>query len=232
MVSDRGKRAQVSEQGRRFADGRSFIRVRSITTGMTNELMKASALGNVAQIKSLVAGGVDVETQDDLGWRPIHMAAERAAEKRAGVGYLGADVNAPDSKGTLPVYWAAHVETVKVLVEAGADTEALMTCGRNGYEDHGATARRFRQGKLDAIRELAQCGANVDASTDDDDGNNAVHLTAMNDQVDVDRNWERICQPRLFRLEQVCSSRARTTARCVCERIHAAAAECRARERG
>ena len=51
------------------------------------------------------------------------------------------------------------------------------------------------QGKLDAIRLLAQCGANVDASTDDDDGNKAVHLTALNDQVDVDGNWERICQP-------------------------------------
>ena len=63
------------------------------------------------------------------------------------------------------------------------------------------------QGKLDAIRLLAQCGANVDASTDDDDdGNKAVHLTALNDQVDVDGNWERICQPRLSRLEQVCSS--------------------------
>ena len=63
------------------------------------------------------------------------------------------------------------------------------------------------QGKLAAIRLLAQCGANVDASTDDeDDGNKAVHLTALNDQVDVDGNWERICQPRLSRLEQVCSS--------------------------
>ena len=54
MVSDRGKRAQVSEQGRRFADGRPFIRERSITTAMFNELMKASALGNVAQIKRLL----------------------------------------------------------------------------------------------------------------------------------------------------------------------------------
>ena len=50
--------------------------MRSITTGVFNELMKASTLGHVAQIKSLVAGGVDVETQDGLGWRPIHMAAE------------------------------------------------------------------------------------------------------------------------------------------------------------
>jgi hypothetical protein len=56
-----------------------------------------------------------------------HGGREGAAEERACVGYLGADVNSPHSKGTLPVYWAAHVETVKVLVEVGADTEALMT---------------------------------------------------------------------------------------------------------
>jgi ankyrin repeat protein len=69
---------------------------------MINELMKASALGNVAQIKSLVAGGVDVETQDELGWRPIHMAAERGQPKSVRVlAKLGA-------------------ETVKVLVD-GAD---------------------------------------------------------------------------------------------------------------
>jgi hypothetical protein len=118
--------------------------------------------------------------------------------------------NAPHSKGTLPVYWAAtlgHVETVKVLVEVGADTEELMTV--DGMETK-ITALQLAvcqgklavcQGKLGAIRELAQYGANVD-----DDGNKAVHLTALNDQVDVDGNWERICQPRLSRLEQVCSS--------------------------
>jgi prophage DNA circulation protein len=94
----------------------------------------------------------------------------------------------------------------KVLVEVGADKEALMTV--NGM-DTKITALKLAvgQGKLDVIRVLAQCGANVDASIDvDDDGNKAVHLTALNDQVDVDRNWERICQPRLSRLEQVCSS--------------------------
>ena len=77
----------------------------------------------------------------------------------------------------------------------------------NGMETK-ATALQLAtfQGKLDAIRLLAQCGANVDASTGDDDGNKAVHLTALNNQVDVDGNWEPICQRRLSRLEQVCSS--------------------------
>jgi hypothetical protein len=92
------------------------------------------------------------------------------------------------------------VETVKVLVEVGADTEALMTV--DGMKTKIALQLAVCQGKLDAIRVLSQCGANVDTPTDDDDGNKA----ALNDQVDVDGNWERICQPRLSRLEQVCSS--------------------------
>jgi ankyrin repeat protein len=186
LLSGPASRAQISEQGGRFADGRPFLRVRSITAGMFNELMKASALGNVAQIKSLVAGGVDVETQDDLGWRPIHMAAERGQPKSVrALAKLGADLNAPDSKGTLPLYWAAimgHVETVKVLVEVGADTEALMSVGGLHFK---ITPLQFAvcQRKLGAIRVLAQCGADVDASADD--GNKAVHLAAMNDQEDV-----------------------------------------------
>ena len=87
-------------------------------------------------------------------------------------------------------------------------TGGAHDCGRNGNEGNYITALQLAvgQGKLDAIRVLAQCGANVDASTDDDDGNKAVHLTVMNNQENVDRNWERICQPRLSRLEQVCSS--------------------------
>ena len=55
------------------------------------------------------------------------------------------------------------------------------------------------QGKLDAILLLAQCGANVDDVT-------IRNKAALNDQVDVNGVWERICQPRLSRLEQVCSS--------------------------
>jgi ankyrin repeat protein len=135
--------------------------VRSITPGVFNELMKASTLGNVAQIKSLVAEGVDVETEDDLERRPIHMAAERGQPKSVrALARLGADVNL-HSKGTLPAYWAAtmrHVETVKVLVEVGA--EALMNCGM----ETKITALQLAacQGKLDARRLLAQCGANVD----------------------------------------------------------------------
>jgi ankyrin repeat protein len=83
------------------------------------------------------------------------------------------------------LYWAAimgHVETVKVLVEVGADTEALMSVGGLHFK---ITPLQFAvcQRKLGAIRVLAQCGADVDASADD--GNKAVHLAAMNDQEDV-----------------------------------------------
>jgi hypothetical protein len=105
-------------------------------------------------------------------------------------------VNSPHSKGTLPVYWAGtlgHVETVKVLVEVGADTEALMTV--DGMETK-ITALKLAdcQSKLDAIRVLAECGANVD-----DVMIRYLYKAALNDQVDVDGR-------ELARLEQVCSS--------------------------
>jgi ankyrin repeat protein len=100
--------------------------VRSITTGMINELMMASALGNVAQIKSLVAGGVDVETQEDLGWRPIHTAAERGQPKsvRALV-KVGADGTPQTAKARCRCigqrHWGRVWRQPKVLVEVGAD---------------------------------------------------------------------------------------------------------------
>jgi hypothetical protein len=172
---------------------------------MINELMKASTLGNVVQIKSLVAGGVDVETRD---WRPIHMAAERGQPKGVrALAKLGADVNHTAKARCRCIgqrQWGMCRQS-NVLVEAAADTEALITV--NGMETR-ITALQLAvcQGKLGVIRVLTQCGANVDASTDDDDWNKAVHLTALNDQADVDGNWERICQPRLSRLEQVCNS--------------------------
>ena len=89
--------------------------------------------------------------------------------------------NAPHSKGTLPVYWAAmmwqSVETAQGVGGGWSRQKALMTV--DGV-DTKITALKLAvgQGKLDVIRVLAQCGANVDASTDDDDGNKAAHLTA------------------------------------------------------
>ena len=74
-------RAQVSEQERRFADGRPFIRVRSITTGMFNELMKAFFYWATSHKSRAWLLEADVETQEDLGWRPFHTAAERGQPK-------------------------------------------------------------------------------------------------------------------------------------------------------
>ena len=61
------------------------------------------------------------------------------------------------------------------------------------------------QGKLDAIRLLAQCGDNIDKPPMMMMGTRRC-TWRLNDQADVDGNWERICQPRLSRLGQVCSS--------------------------
>ena len=85
-------RAQVSEQGERFADRRSFIRVRSTTTGVFNELMKAFFYWATSHKSRAWLLEADVETQEDLGWRPFHTAAERGQPKSVrALAKLGAD---------------------------------------------------------------------------------------------------------------------------------------------
>ena len=129
-----------------------------------------------------------------------HGGREGEAEERACVGYLGADGTPQTAKTRCRCVLGS---------DNGARGDSQGVGGGWDTVDSERMETKFTalqlavfQGKLDAIRLLAQCGANVDTPTDDDDGNKA----ALNDQVDVDGNWERICQPRLSRLEQVCSS--------------------------
>jgi hypothetical protein len=108
--------------GGRFADGRPFIRVRSITTGMINELMKASTLATSHKSRAWLLEVLMSRHRTTWNGGPSTWR-QREGIRRACVALakVGADVN-PHSKGTLPVYWAAtmgHVETAKVLVEVG-----------------------------------------------------------------------------------------------------------------
>ena len=98
-------------------------------------------------------------------------ADERPTQQRHTAGVLGSDTGA---RGDSPKCWWRLELTRRRSSLDGMETKIT------------ALQLAVCQGKLDAIRLLAQCGANVDASTDDDDGNKAVHLTAMNNQVDVD----------------------------------------------
>jgi ankyrin repeat protein len=187
-----GTTAQCAQEGGNFGDGRPFRRVRAITSAALNELMKASAEGNVAMIRRLVAGGVDPNGKDYAGWRPLHLAADRGQSSSVYVlAQLGAHLHATEPSGIVPVYFAAkgrHVKTIKVFQQLGVDIDALMTLRGNSMEVT-PLALAVMEGELDAIRILARCGANVNATADG--GEKTVHLAAMNDRVEAMRLlWE------------------------------------------
>ena len=66
--------------------------MRSTTTGVFNELMKAFFYWATSHKSRAWLLEADVETQEDLGWRPFHTAAERGQPKSVrALAKLGAD---------------------------------------------------------------------------------------------------------------------------------------------
>jgi ankyrin repeat protein len=181
---------QRSQAGGNFADGRPFKRVRAIAKAMFDQLMRASAEGNVGLIRELVAGGIRLEAEDGLGWRPIHIAAERGQlESVRTLAQLGAALNPPDQQGIVPLVWAAkqgHVKTVKLFLELGVDIDELVTIAvgaSNRPLKMTALHHTVLEDKLGPMRILARCGANVNAT--DEIGQRPVHMAAMNDRAEA-----------------------------------------------
>ncbi len=113
----------------------------------------------------------------------------------------GADANAREnSLGETALMWAAaenHPEAVRALIEHGADPNTrsdklVYAKDRFGLEGvttilpHGSWAALMyasRQGSLEAVRALAEAGADLNLS--DPDGTTALHLAILNGHFDT-----------------------------------------------
>lgn len=96
-------------------------------------LHHATIRGDVAEVRRLLAAGVNVNAQDRNGWSALHQAAQ---EGHVEVVQLlldkGADVGAKTSENYTPLHWAAimrHQEVVRLLLAAGADPHAKDSRG-------------------------------------------------------------------------------------------------------
>lgn len=108
---------------------------------LTTPLVDAASSGDTATMKTLIAGGAEVNEKSAgfFHWTPL-IAAIHERETNA-VDFLlrmGADVNVQDTNGRTPLIWAVdsggdlNLELVKKLIAKGADV--------NARDKHGVTA--------------------------------------------------------------------------------------------
>ncbi len=142
----------------------------------TKNLFAAVLDDDTATIKHLVQKGANVNGRDDVGYSPLHLAAqERASDSVRALLDLGADPEARDERGNTPLHVAAgtgHDTVVRYLVDRGANIEATNNDGETAL--HAAVAEAN-----DAARTaLIQRGANVNAT--DNFKRTPLHLAAYN----------------------------------------------------
>jgi uncharacterized protein len=165
-------------------------------------LSEAARNGNAAMIEDLLRAGADPNAAMDGGEPPL-LTAARAGSAAAARALLAHDaqVNVKDGwKGQTALMWAAagnHAEIVKILVDHGADLNAVSTAWpietprpSNGNivskRPRGAlTALLFaaREGAIDAVRVLAASG--TDLNLTEPDGTNALLMAIINAHYDT-----------------------------------------------
>jgi ankyrin repeat protein len=115
-------------------------------------LLEAAALGRSADVSRLLSEGADIAQRSSDGFTSLHYAA-----------------------------FFAHIELVKVLLEAGADPAAVANNPMKVQPLHSAAAARL----VDAVELLLDAGAPVDATQEQ--GFTALHAAAHSGDVVMGR---------------------------------------------
>ena len=93
-----------------------------------NELLDATARGDMHQVRNLLDEGIDPNIQGDSGWAAIHQAAKEGNHELAELLLeYGCDPNAKEDSGLTSLHFAAqkgHDLTVQLLLDYWADPNA------------------------------------------------------------------------------------------------------------
>jgi len=141
-------------------------------------LIDAVKLGDVIEIKQLLAAGADAGTADDDGNTPLHLTENELVVNE--LHSAGADINADNHLGQTPLHIAIREDRLtvtKALVAAGAEVKAKRDDGNTPL--HVAA----HAGRLAAAKALLAAGADADAKNDD--GKTALHVAAQGGGVSV-----------------------------------------------
>lgn len=118
-------------------------------------LYNAAYYGHYEIVRLLLDRGADATVLSNAGFAPFHVASQEGYTKIAGliVDQTDFDINSPASNGATALYLAARngqVETVRALIERGADT-ACQT--KDGWTPLNAASN---QGHLEVVKLLLE----------------------------------------------------------------------------
>lgn len=143
--------------------GALILRMRSNSPEATNTLVQAIKKDDIAQVKSMLNSGFNVNSKDTQG-APLLMLA--ISGRKTDVARLfiehGADINVVDEEGNSPLVIAARqgqLEIVNLLLERGAQVDHA---NNEGYTPLLAAATTKN---IEIFRALLNKGANVNAQT-------------------------------------------------------------------
>jgi len=109
-------------------DGLTMFRLKAKAPPVKLSLSAAVRLNELSQIKALLEDGADINTTDELGESPLHIAAVNGHLQAATLLVAkAADVNAGDVRGLTPLHaaaWSGSSEIVALLIDKGADINA------------------------------------------------------------------------------------------------------------
>ena len=145
----------------------------AFSTALGQQVHEAAKNGDVKTLRSLIEGGVDVDSKDDLGRTPLHYAKDGSMAEL--LVSLGADVNARGHFEYTPLHSAASAAAAEVLIAHGADVHAINEFG--GTPLHSV----YDPAIVDV---LVKHGADVNARSND--GQTVLHNT-VGSSVDFDK---------------------------------------------
>ena len=152
------------------------------------DLIRNAHLGDLREVKALIAAGADVNARNDEGQTALIAASCSASTEidfpdMAGIAQAlvaaGIDVNARDPQGKTALIYASKagaLSFVKVLLEARADLNAIAP-------DEG-TALYYAADKrhVETVKALIAAGADVNAATSPDDTPLSTATVRLNTQ--------------------------------------------------
>jgi len=147
----------------------------------SKSLLQAAADGNIAQVKSLLSKGAEINARDERGLTPLHHAASRGHNDIVDLLISkGADTNSKDKWGYTPLYyaiWYENKDIVKLLITKGADVNLKP---EKGYPPlHYAVWNE----DIDTVKLLVANGAKFDMK--DQDGWTAFCYAAAQGNRDI-----------------------------------------------